>query len=67
VKIFFFEIGHIGYQKIENFYADFKLQTYLRDKMSPKKVKIKNQKMGLGKTRKQFLMLTFFGGGDFVS
>jgi hypothetical protein len=46
VKIFFFEIGHIGYQKIENLYADFKMQTYLSDKMFPKQVKIINQKNG---------------------
>jgi hypothetical protein len=53
VKIFFLEIGQIGYQKIENFMLISKIQTYLSDKMPPKKVKIKKQKMmGLGKFRK---------------
>jgi hypothetical protein len=40
VKFFFLEIGHIGYQKIENFILISKMQTYLSDKMPPKKVKI---------------------------
>jgi hypothetical protein len=63
VKIFFLEIGHIGYQKIENFMPISKMQTYLSDKMPPKKVKIKKRKkMGLGKIRKQFFNYNFFGG-----
>ncbi len=44
MKIFFLEIGHIGYQKIENFMLVSKMQTYLIDKMLPKKVKIKKRK-----------------------
>jgi hypothetical protein len=63
VKIFFLEIGHIGYQKIENFMLISKMQTYLSDKMPPKKVIIvKRKKMGLGKIRKQFFNYNFFGG-----
>jgi hypothetical protein len=55
VKIFFLEIGQIGYQKIKNFMLISKMQTYLGDKMPPKKVIIeKRKKMGLGKIRKQF-------------
>ncbi len=63
VKIFFLEIGHIGYQQIENFILISKMQTYLSDKMPPKKVKIKKRKkMGLSKVRKQFFKFNFFGG-----
>jgi hypothetical protein len=37
------------------------MQTYLSDKMPPKKVKIKKrQKMGLSKFRKQFFNFNFF-------
>jgi hypothetical protein len=62
VKIFFLEIGHIGYQKIENFMLISKVQTYLSNKMPPKKVKIKNvKKMGLSKFGKQFFNFNFFG------
>jgi hypothetical protein len=40
-----------------------KMQTYLSDKMPPKKVKInKRQKMGLSKFRKQFFNFNFFWG-----
>jgi hypothetical protein len=40
-----------------------KMQTYLSDKMPPKKVKIKKrQKMGLSKFRKQFFYFNFFRG-----
>jgi hypothetical protein len=40
-----------------------KMQTYLSDKMPPKKVKIKKrQKMGLSKFRKQFFNFNFFCG-----
>jgi hypothetical protein len=61
VKIIFLEIGHIGYQKIENFMLISKMQTYLGDKMPPKKVIIKKrQKMGLSKFRKQFINFNFF-------
>jgi hypothetical protein len=63
VKFFLIEIGHIGYQKIENFMLISKMQTYLSDKMPPKKVIIeKLKKMGLGKIRKQFFNYNFFGG-----
>jgi hypothetical protein len=63
VKIFFLEIGHIGHQKIENFMLISKMQTYLSDKMPPKKVIIENRKkMGLGKIRKQFFNYNFLGG-----
>ncbi len=44
MKIFFLEIGHIGYQKIENFMLISKKQTCLSDKMPPEKVIIKKQK-----------------------
>jgi hypothetical protein len=63
VKIFFLEIGPIGYQKIENFMLISKMQAYLSDKMPPKIVKIKKrQKMELSKFRKQFFNFNFFGG-----
>ncbi len=63
MKIFFIEIYHIGYQKIENFMLISKMQTYLSHKMPPKKVIIeKRKKMGLGKIRKQFFNYNFFGG-----
>jgi hypothetical protein len=63
VKIFFLEIGQIGYQKIENFMLISKMQTYLSDKMPPKKVKIKKRtKLGLSKFRKQFFNFNFFWG-----
>jgi hypothetical protein len=40
-----------------------KMQTYLSDKMPPKKVKIKKRKViGLSKYRIQFFNFTFFGG-----
>ncbi len=43
------------------------MQTYLSDKMPPKKVKIKKRKkMGLSKFRKQFFNFNFFGG-NFVT
>jgi hypothetical protein len=38
-EIFFLKLGHIGYQKIENFMLISKKQTCLSDKMLPKKVK----------------------------
>jgi hypothetical protein len=63
MKIFFLEIGHLGYQKIENFMLISKMQTCLSDKMPPKIVKNKKQqKMGLSKFRKQFFNFNFFGG-----
>jgi hypothetical protein len=63
VKIFFLEIGHIGYQKIKNFMLISKLQTYLSDKMPPKKLKLKNdEKWDLANLENSFLILTFFGG-----
>jgi hypothetical protein len=63
VKIFFLEMGHIGYQKIENFMLISKKKTCFSDKMPPKKVKIKKQnKIGLSKIRKQFFNFNFFGG-----
>ncbi len=40
-----------------------KMQTFFSDKMPPKKVKIKKQKiMGLSKFRKQFFNFNFFCG-----
>ncbi len=43
VKFIFFEIGHIGYPKIENFMLISKTQTCLSDKMPPPpKKKFKN-------------------------
>jgi hypothetical protein len=45
VTISFLEIGHIGYKKIENFMLILKLQTYLSDKMPPKKVIQKFKKL----------------------
>ncbi len=67
-EIFFFELGHIGYLKNREFYVDLKKrQTYLSDKMPPKKLKLKNEKMELSKIRKQFFNFNFFlGGGHFV-
>ena len=63
MKIFFLEIGHIGYQKIENFMLISKMQTYLSDKMPPKKLKLKNdKKWDLANLENSFLILTFFGG-----
>ncbi len=43
--VFFLEIGHIGNQKIENFMLISKMQTYLSDKMLPKKVIIEKTKI----------------------
>jgi hypothetical protein len=63
VKIIFLEIGHIGHQKIENFMLVSKMQTYLSDKMPPKKVKIKKRKKwDLANLENSFLILTFLGG-----
>jgi hypothetical protein len=63
VKIFFLKIGHIGYQKIENFMLISKMQTYLCDNTPPKKVKIKKQqKMELDNFRKQFFNFNYFWG-----
>jgi hypothetical protein len=63
VKIFFLEIGHIGYKKIKNFMLISKLQTYHSDKMPPKKVKIKKlKKLDLANLENSFLILTFLGG-----
>jgi hypothetical protein len=62
VKIFFFEIGHIGYKRIENFMLISKMQTCLSDKMPPQKVKIKKlKKWDFAKLENGFLILTFFG------
>ncbi len=63
MKIFFLEIGYIGYQEIENFMLISKMQTYLSDKMPPKKVEIKKRKKwDLANLEFSFLILTFFGG-----
>ncbi len=63
MKIFFLEIGQIGYQKIENFMLISKMKTCLSDKMLPKKVKIKKRKkMGLRKFKIQFFNFNFFWG-----
>jgi hypothetical protein len=62
MKIFFLKIGHIGYQKIENFMLNSKKQTCLSDKMAPKKVKIKKRFSNFDKSYFfRFLILTFFG------
>ncbi len=63
MNIFFLEIGHIGYKKIENFMLISKMQTYLSDKMPPKKVKIKKRKKwDFANLENSFLILTFLGG-----
>ncbi len=63
MNFFFLEIGHIGYQKIEDFMLISKMQTYLSDKMPPKKVKIKKRKKwDLANLEFSFLILTFLGG-----
>jgi hypothetical protein len=63
VKFFFLEIGHIGYQKIENLMMISKMQTYLSDKMPPKKFIIeKRKKWDLAKLENSFLIITFLGG-----
>jgi hypothetical protein len=63
VKFFLLEIGHIGYQKIKNFMLISKMQTYLSDKMLPKKVKIKKRKKwDLANLEFSFFILTFLGG-----
>jgi hypothetical protein len=63
VNFFFLEIDHIGYKKIKNFMLISKMQTYLSDKMPPKKVKIKKRKKwDLASLENSFLLLTFFGG-----
>ncbi len=46
MNIFFVEIGHIGYKKNQEFYANLKNVNYLSDEMTPKKVIIKKQKNG---------------------
>jgi hypothetical protein len=58
VKILFLEIGHIGYQKIENLMLISKMQTYLNDKMPPKNLEFSN----LANLENSFLILTFLGG-----
>ncbi len=68
MKFFFFEIGHIGNQNIENFMLISKMQTYRSDKMPPKKVIIeKRKKWDLAKLKNSFLIITFWGGGAFLS
>ncbi len=63
MNFFFLEIDHIGYKKIKNFMLISKMQTYLSDKMPPKKVKIKKRKKwDLASLENSFLLLTFFGG-----
>jgi hypothetical protein len=47
MNMFFLEKGHIGYQKTKEFMLISKMQTFLCDKMPPKKLKIKTKKMGL--------------------
>jgi hypothetical protein len=63
VKFFFLEIGHIGYQKIENFMLNSKKQTCLGDKMPPKKVKIKKLFSNFAKSHFfSFFNFNFFWG-----
>jgi hypothetical protein len=38
-----------------------KMQTYLSDKMPPKKLKLKNKKKDLAKLENSFLIITFWG------
>ncbi len=53
----------MGIKKIENVMLISKTQTYLSDKMSPKKGKIKKlKKWDLAKLENSFLTLTFLGG-----
>jgi hypothetical protein len=59
VKIFVFEIGHIGY-KNQEFYADLKNAT-LVSKCPQKKLKL-TKKWDLAKLENRFLLFTFLGG-----
>jgi hypothetical protein len=54
VKFVFFVVGHIEYQKIENFMLISKIQSCLGDKMLPKKLKLKNKKWDLAKLENGF-------------
>ncbi len=63
MKFFFLEIGHIGYQKIENFKLILKKETFLSDKMPPKKVKIKRLFSKFAKSHfLSFFNFNFFWG-----
>jgi hypothetical protein len=63
VKIFFLEIGHMGYKKIENFMLISNKQTCLSDKMPPQKVKIKKLFSKFAKSHFfSFFNFNFFGG-----
>ncbi len=60
----FFEIGHTGYKKIENFMLISKMQTYFSDKVPQKKLKWKKmKKWDLAKLENSFLIVNFFFGG----
>jgi hypothetical protein len=56
VKNFFFEIGHSGYKKIEDFMLISKMQTYFSDKM-PHPLK---KNLNLKKNKNIILILTFW-------
>jgi hypothetical protein len=61
--MFFLEIGHIGYQNIENFMLISKKQTCLSDKMPPKKVIIKKLFSNFAKSHFfLFFKYNFLGG-----
>jgi hypothetical protein len=63
VKIFFLEIGHIGYKKIDNFMLILKCKLTLVTKCPQKKLKLKNdKKWDLANLENSFLILTFLGG-----
>ncbi len=64
MKFYFLEIGHIGYQKIQNFKLISKKQTCLGDKMPPpKKVKIKKLFSKFAKSHfLSFFNFNFFWG-----
>jgi hypothetical protein len=65
VKIYFLGIDHMGHQKIESLMLISKMLNYISDKIPPKKLKLKNENMGLCKMRKQLLF--YFLGGHFVT
>ncbi len=68
VRNFFFEIGRIGYLKIENFMLISKMQTYLCDKMPQKKVRIQKwKKWDLAKLENSVFNCNFFLGGGILS
>jgi hypothetical protein len=59
---FYFEKGHIGYKKIENFMLVSKKQTSPNDKMPAKKVRIKKPFPNFAKSHFFVFLFNFFGG-----